>query len=315
MGSAASTAETRLEVNELSTWSVAEVAHVRAFFAREQLPFSMGEEDFIYLLQGAGLSSKNVYGRISTVTTLPTDLWHVYSTEGGAGEGSDEEEEHETDETHSETPEELQGFVGAGAAAARAAAAKAHGLPPPVERCAVNALELFAGLTVYARGDADAKLEVLFDLADVDGDAGAITFDEVVLLLRATHGGVARLLQRHDFLSADEGRAEQLARACFARTGIPLGGSIQKPRFVKWGMAALFAEEGGACQVEGVGAGTSGGDAKGGDELTLEGVVHWLSPPARYEGAEEQGRGVARAAPKKAGATAGSSEDADTASI
>ena len=142
MGTAASTADTRLEVNELATWTIAEVAHVRAFYAREALPFAMGEEEFVTLFSGAGLSSKNVYGRISTVTTLPHDLWHVCSSEGHDGGSSDDDEHHhhDDDDAASQTHSELAGFAGAGAAAARAAAAKEHGLPPPPERAGLTAL-------------------------------------------------------------------------------------------------------------------------------------------------------------------------------
>jgi hypothetical protein len=265
------------------------VAHVRAFYAREALPFAMGEEEFVTLFSGAGLSSKNVYGRISTVTTLPHDLWHVCSSEGHDGGSSDDDEHHhhDDDDAASQTHSELAGFAGAGAAAARAAAAKEHGLPPPPERCAVNALDLFAGLAVYARGDPDAKLELLFDLADADG-AGAITLDEVVLLLRATHGGVAKLLQRHDLLSADESRAEQLAAACFGRTAIPLGGSIQKPRFVKWGAAALAA-------LAGTEDGLKAAAGRAAEQpLTLEGVVAFLAPPAAFVGGGGGGGGGKR---------------------
>jgi len=289
MGTAASTADTRLDVNELATWTIAEVAHVRAFYAREALPFAMGEEEFVALFSGAGLSSKNVYGRISTVTTLPHDLWHVCSSEGhGGGSSDDDEHHHDDDDAASQTHSELAGFAGAGAAAARAAAAKEHGLPPPPEHCAVNALDLFAGLAVYARGDPDAKLELLFDLADADG-AGAITLDEVVLLLRAAHGGVAKLLQRHDLLSADESRAEQLATACFRRTGVALGSSIQKPRFVKWGVAALAAALVGSAE-DGDGLEAAAGRAAE-QPLTLEGVVAFLAPPAAFVGGGGGGGG------------------------
>ena len=237
MGASSSTPP-RLDVAQLATWTTTEVQQLREFYVRERRPFAMGREAFVSLISDAPLQSINIFGRPSGVGTLGVDLWHVLGLMDADGEDD------------------------AGGSSTEGSPSKSFAPDP----CAVSALELFAGLSVYVHGDTTTKVGLLFDIFDVthaaadsrgdangdegtgEGDVGSgggvrgqLTHDELVLLLRAAHSGCCKLMQRYDLLIADDAGADALSRACFAAARVPVVGGVRKNQLVAWGSRQLGA--------------------------------------------------------------------------
>ena len=239
---ASNSAPPKLDVSQLSTWTVNEVQTLRSFYVSQGRAFAMGRDEFVALLSDAPLQSTNIFGRTNGVGTLPIDLWHALGTLDADGDSGAESSDDDSPARHA--------------------------APDP---CAVNAMELFAGLTVYAHGDTTTKAGMLFDIVDAAGAGdtraapeggdstvavlegahgalgvaaeaagrGLLTHDELVLLIRAAHSGCCKLMQRIDLLTADETGAEALSRACFAAARVPLAGGIRKNQLVAWSARQL----------------------------------------------------------------------------